>query len=228
MNCDVTSTRSQHCWRNWDNKGGKKNLYLHTNVCIISRASKGNRIRQENRISILCMLTGRNVILLNAKCVWYFLEKDIVPDTLDPAWAKQEKGELKRCLGSGGDNIGRENIAFCMTAFTWTRNRKMTSISADQDDWILFVYARKGWNSRFNKPGLQEFFPFPHTLPEALWKGLQPEELCLSFSVFYPSPFDLLPSPMRQRWQLPTIRHVPDFTCSVIQALPRSNSTGIF
>lgn len=66
--------------------------------------------------------------------MWYFLEKDIVPDTLDPAWAKQEKGELKRCLGSGGENIGRENIAFCMKAFTWMRNRKMTSISADQDD----------------------------------------------------------------------------------------------
>lgn len=98
-------------------KGGKNPLYLHINVCIISRASKGNKIRQENRISILRILTGRNMILLNTKCVWHFLEKDIAPDTLDPDRAKQEKGELKRCLGSGGEKTGRENIAFCMKAF---------------------------------------------------------------------------------------------------------------
>lgn len=53
-------------------------MYLYTNVFIISRASKGNRISQENRISIIGMLTGRNVMLLNTECVWCFLEKDIV------------------------------------------------------------------------------------------------------------------------------------------------------
>lgn len=57
---------------------GEECLYLYTNVFIISRASKGNRISQENRISIIWMLTGRNVMLLNTECVWCFLEKDIV------------------------------------------------------------------------------------------------------------------------------------------------------
>ena len=56
---------------------GEERLYLHTNIFIISRASKGNRIREQNRISIIWMLTGRNVMLLNIECVWCFLEKDI-------------------------------------------------------------------------------------------------------------------------------------------------------
>jgi len=55
----------------------EERLHLHTNVFIISRASKENRIRQENGISIIWMLTGRNVMLLNSECVWCFLEKDI-------------------------------------------------------------------------------------------------------------------------------------------------------
>lgn len=56
---------------------GEERLYLHINVFIISRASKGNRIRQENRISVIWMLTGRNVMLLNTERMWCFLAKDI-------------------------------------------------------------------------------------------------------------------------------------------------------
>lgn len=97
---------------------GEECLYLHTNVFIISRASKGNRIRQEIRIGIIWVLTGRNVMLLNTECMWCFLEKDIV-------WrhAGQENGELKRGLSSAGENTGRENIALCTKAFTLRRGK---------------------------------------------------------------------------------------------------------
>lgn len=44
-------------------------------------------------------------------------------DTLETGWAKQEKGELKRGSGSAGENTGRENIAFCMKAFTLRRGK---------------------------------------------------------------------------------------------------------
>lgn len=41
---------------------GEERLYLDTNVFTFGRARKGNRIRQGNRISIISMLTGRNVV----------------------------------------------------------------------------------------------------------------------------------------------------------------------
>lgn len=37
--------------------------------------------------------------------------------------AGQEKGELKRGLGSAGENTGRENIALCTKAFTLRRDK---------------------------------------------------------------------------------------------------------
>lgn len=88
---------------------GEECLYLHTNVFIISRASKWNRIRQEIRISIIWMLTGKNVMLLNTECMWCFLEKDVVcwhtgdmlgkkRESWKEAWALQGKIQVERTL----------------------------------------------------------------------------------------------------------------------------------
>lgn len=58
----------------------------------------------------------------------FFLEKDILANSLEAGWAKQKKGELK------GENTHRKSIVFCTKAFTLRKNKKNRKYVTDQGD----------------------------------------------------------------------------------------------
>lgn len=171
---------------------GEECLYLQTNVFIISRASKGNRIRQEIRITIIWMLTGKNVMLLNTECMWCFLEKHIVcwhtgdmlgkkRESWKAAWALQGKIKVERehCFMYEGIHFEERQgkfkvlqqikvIKFCL----FTPERAETQGSTDQ------VY--------------KSFLPTHTPSPVASWKDHQLGELCPNF-IFCCLPIPLPP-----------------------------------
>lgn len=62
----------------------------------------------------------------------FFLEKDIVADTLEAGWAKQEKAELK------GGNTGRKSIIFLHEGFYFEEKQEKQKV-CHRPMWLNFV-----------------------------------------------------------------------------------------
>lgn len=154
----------------------------------------------------------------------FFLEKDILADTLEAGWAKQEKGEMK------GENTGRKSIVFCMKAFTLRRNKKNRKLVTEQGDWILFVYSREGWNSSLYRPGqhcgLMERTPMWGAVPQL---HFCPYVLSPATSYIHPWAQDVRETEVTtsrcqtcaQSQQLPSCRHCQEaFLLAFFKATP--------
>lgn len=213
MDHDVTGTRLQRCWMDLDDKGRRTPVFS-TNVFIISRARKGNRIRQENRISIIPILTGRNV-MLSTLSTRVFSWKRIF---LLTRWRQSEQSKER---GSWKVKTQAERALFsAWRLLLWGEARKTKNVTG-QGDWILFVYSRQRWNSRLNRPG-QHCGPMERT-PRV-------GEMYLSFifgHALFPLPFTFILEfrmSTGQRWQPHIVRHVPNLSSFSHASSARRNS----